>query len=308
LREFLEILFMLPSLLKVTWFLIALVLAGQLAAQERAPLQNVNDLPADLTIPELQAETTPPAAGKRVKQRNPGYESWELHHVLYLPTDWRPEQRYPVLVELPGNGNYSNAFGDRSLGRPEDCKLGYGISGGEKFIWVSLPFLDRETHRHAIEWWGDADATSAYCRETVDRVCKEFGGDADAVILCGFSRGAIACGYIGLRDADTAKLWRAMIMHSHYDGVRTWKYADSDAASARSRWSRFQGKPQFVSQERSVANIEQFLKGSDTRHITLLALPMVNHTDEWVLKDLPERKQLRAWLSNVLQPQPAKQP
>ena len=39
-----------------------------------------------MTVPELS--NGPPAAGKRVKQTNPGYEGWDLFHTLYLPTDW----------------------------------------------------------------------------------------------------------------------------------------------------------------------------------------------------------------------------
>jgi hypothetical protein len=34
---------------------------------------------------------------------------------------------------------------------------------------------------------------------------ENFGGDASAVVLTGFSRGAIACGYLGMHDDETAK-------------------------------------------------------------------------------------------------------
>ena len=32
--------------------------------------------------------------------------------ILYLPADLSPERKFPVIVELPGNGNFKNAFGD----------------------------------------------------------------------------------------------------------------------------------------------------------------------------------------------------
>ena len=116
---------------------------------------------------------------------------------------------------------------------------------------------------------------------------------------CGFSRGALACGYIGLRDDETAKLWRAVIAHSHFDGVRAWNYTDSDAKSARARLARLGDRPLYVTHEQSVADIEKYLSGSKAK-ATVRALPYPNHTAEWVLKDIPERAELRKWLANVM--------
>ncbi|MDB5390417.1 MAG: hypothetical protein JWM11_6063 [Planctomycetaceae bacterium] len=261
-------------------------------------LGNLNLIKSDLIVPEpVDGE---PGPGKRVRQSNPGYAGWNLYHVLYLPPNWKPGEKYPVLVEYPGNGGYENRLGDISTGRVEDCKLGYGISGGKGMIWVSLPFVNPQTKQHQLNWWGDADATAAYCRQTVRRICEEYGGDSNAVILTGFSRGAIACGYIGLRDDETAKLWRAMLPHSHFDGVRQWDYPASDAQSARQRLARFAGKPQFISHELSVEETRSYLQGTDLSPITFLALPYPNHSDQWVLKDLPERQQVRGWLAEVL--------
>ena len=273
-------------------------LAGSLVAQPERPAVNLHDLKSDLVVPEVSDGK--PAPGKRVRQVNPGYEAWDLYHILYLPRGWHVGHKYPVIVEYPGNGGYTNVYGDVSTGRVEDCKLGYGITGGRGFIWVSLPFVDTRSRKHAIQWWGDADATAAYCRQTVARVCKDYAGDPGSVILTGFSRGAIACSYIGLRDDETARLWRAMIAHSHYDGVRKWGYPDADPESARRRLLRFQGKPQFITQEKSVDDIKAFLKAADIDGATLVPLPYPNHTDMWVLKNVPERKQLREWLNHIL--------
>jgi hypothetical protein len=277
---------------------LVLVSLGALAAPPTRPT-NLHDVPSDLTVPPAAAGD--PAPGKRVTQRNPDRDGWDLHHVLYLPPDWKPGGKYPVIVEYPGNGGYKNALGDRCTGRPDDCHLGYGISGGKGMIWVCLPFVDPVARKHALTWWGDPDATAAYCKQTVARVCKEYGGDPGAVILAGFSRGAIACNYIGLRDDEIAKLWLAFVPHSHYDGVRKWPYPDGDAASARARLKRLKGRPQFVSHEQSVEETRAFLKdGPGAGGVTFLSIPYPNHSDEWVLKDIPERKQLRDWLAGVL--------
>lgn len=119
------------------------------------------------------------------------------------------------------------------------------------------------------------------------------------MVLTGFSRGAIACSYIGLRDDHTATLWRAIIAHSHFDGVRGWNYPDSDADAARRRLARLQGRPLFVSHERSIDDVSDFLATCGIV-ATLRPLPYPNHTDEWVLKDIPERAELRKWLADVL--------
>lgn len=269
-------------------FILYMTLAGAAA--------NLHDLKSDLIVPAaVEAE---PTAGKRVFQANSGFESWELRHTLYLPTDWKPGRKHPVIVEFPGNGGFKNALGDRCTGRPEDCKLGYGLSGGTGCIWVCLPFVDPKQKKLALNWWGDADATADYCKKTVARVCKEFGGDPDAVILAGFSRGAIACNYIGLRDDEIAKLWRGFFVHSHYDGVRRWPYPDSDAASAKARLKRLAGRPQFISHEQSIDETKTFL--GDVKGLTFVPIPYPNHTDEWLLKDIPERKLARDWLADVL--------
>ena len=55
----------------------------------------------DLTTPEMT--TGKPAAGKRVRCTTPEYQDTEVHHALYLPTNWKPNSTYPVIVEYTGN-------------------------------------------------------------------------------------------------------------------------------------------------------------------------------------------------------------
>lgn len=270
---------------------------------------NLNDLPLDLSLPTTTNE--PPGEGRRVRRRLvAGGEDHgpELYHVLYLPPDWLPGsgRRYPVLVEYPGNGHYATANGDRSTGRMEDCAVGYGLSGGDGCIWVCLPFVDSVAGDHSLMWWGDAAATAAYCRLAVRQICADYGGDADRVVLCGFSRGAIACGYIGLRDDATAGLWCAMFAHSHYDGARRWAQPDDDAAAACRRQERFRGRPQWVSHEESLDEITAWFQlaaarsAVDLDDIAFHVLPYANHSVRWLLMDLPERRLARAWLADVL--------
>ena len=239
-----------------------------------------------------------PVPGKRVCQAWPEFLGTQIHHTLYLPVDWRPDRRFPVIVEFAGNGDYRGSLGDVCDGSVEGCNLGYGISGGRGFIWICMPFVDPVQKRNAISWWGDADATVAYCRSTLGRVCEQFGGDPGVVLLTGFSRGAIACNYIGLRNDDIAPLWTAIFAHSHYDGVTVdWPYADADRVSAKARLRRLGRRPVLISHELSVEPTRRYLEESGCdAPISYLPLSFPNHTDAWVLRDIPERAELRAWV------------
>lgn len=270
-------------------------------AIHRARCENLNDLPADLAVPEpVRGE---PAAGKRVAAVTNGWEQTDVRHTLYLPRDWRPGTSHPVIVEYPGNGGYRNDLGDVSDGTPDSCVLGYGLTAGDGFIWICLPCVDvlaDGTKRNCLRWWGDVEETKRYCVATVRDVCERFGGDRSRVVLCGFSRGAIACNYIGLHDDAIASLWCGFFCHSHYDGVRAWPYPDSDPASALRRLGRLADRPQWISHEKDVSQTRDFIgrSGVESR-FTFVPIPYPNHSAAWVLRDIPQRARAREWLRGV---------
>jgi hypothetical protein len=256
------------------------------------PLEQINQ---DLSTPP--ATEGDPAPGKRVKQVNKDYPGSGVYHLLYLPTDWQKGKKYPVICEYAGN-----RYGD-SPGTVEGSNLGYGISGGKGVIWVCLPFVDSRNKVNSLEWWwADVNATVAYCERTVQRVCAEFGGDSNNVFLAGFSRGAIACNYIGLHDDKIAALWRGFICHSHYDGVNpNWGYAACDRPSALERLKRLGDRPQFISNENSVEKTQNYLKEVYPQgNFTFMLLSYPKHTDTWVLRETPERKIVRDWFQKAL--------
>lgn len=261
-------------------------------------LPDIRTLAPDLDPPPMTEES--PAAGRRVRRTTPGWEDTGVYHALYLPVDWKPGARFPVLVEFQGNGGYSNDNGDHCDGMIESCRLGFGIFGGAGYLWICMPFVDviDSWKENCPLWWGDPDETAAYCLATVREVCREYGGDEHAVVLCGFSRGSIACNYIGLRNETIAPLWRAFICHSHYDGVRTrWPYADADRDSALARLQRLRGRPQFISHEISADETRRYLAATGvTGDFTIVDFPYRNHTDLWALCDSGLRREVRAWL------------
>jgi len=286
----------------------ALVLLVAWAAVADEP--SLYDVACDLVVP--QAVAGEPAPGRRVFAVAPGWEGTAVRHTLAPPRDWRPGVRYPVLVEYPGNGPYRNALGDVSDGTPEGCVLGHGLSGGEGCIWLCLPCVALGadgTRSVSRAWWGDVAETLAYCRAAIDDVCARHGGDRERLVLCGFSRGAIACGYLGLHDDTIAPLWRAFVCHSHFDGVRLWPYPGSDGPEARERLGRLAGRPVWISHELDVEATRRFLDkarmldGAPAGAFTFVPIPYPNHSAAWVLRDLPERARARTWLRDVVGPQ-----
>jgi hypothetical protein len=273
----------------------ALLLALAVRMHATEPMPDLRSIPADLSVPPLSAGT--PAAGQRTRLGL---------NVLYLPTDWQMTHRLPLLIELPGNGGYTNAAGDTCTGKPEDSCMGYGLSGGRGFIWLCVPFLAADGSSLALKWWGDApdydpQPTLRHLRASVKEMCEHFGADAQRVILCGFSRGAIAANYIGLHDAETASLWRGFLLCSHYDGVKKWPFPHSDGESALRRLQRLGTRPQFICGEsentdETAAYLRPLLPQAD---ITFTSTGFRNHSDAWTLRPSPARDLAREWLMRV---------
>jgi len=264
----------------------------------------------DLTTPAMVEGA--PAAGKRVRGQLAQYKATDVYHALYLPTDWKAGQtdkKYPVIVEYAGNGPYRNKYRDTSNGSVEGSNLGYGLTAGKGAIWLCLPYVNSRDKCNQAQWWGDVAATVAYCKQAVAMVCKDYGGDPKQVVLAGFSRGAIACNYIGLYDDEIAALWRAFIPYSHYDGVTQWGYQASDAASALTRLKRLKNRPQLIVHEGSVAQTEKYVASTGVAgDFTFMTGPFRNHNDRWAHCDTPQRRYARAWLARVLSEDPPPAP
>lgn len=275
-----------------TLLLALLLLPSLLVAAELPDIQSV---PPDLVVPALSEDT--PAAGKRVRHDR---------NILYLPTDWKADTKWPVIVELAGNGGYKNKYGDVSTGLPEGSNLGYGLSGGKGFIWLCVPYLNAKGDQIAITWWGDKPSydpqpTLKHLRESVQSLCRDFSGDETKVVLAGFSRGAIACNYLGLHDNETAKLWCAFFAYSHYDGVHKWPYPGSDRESALTRLKRLGNRPQFICGEGANAKqTEAYLRPlAPQADLTFLGTGFRNHNDAWTLRPSSARDKAREWLKRV---------
>ena len=84
---------------------------------------DLSTISQDLSPPPLSEGN--PQPGVRVRRTLKSYSGSDVHHTLYLPVNWTPSSKFPVLVEYPGNGPYENQYGDVCTGQVEDCVLGY---------------------------------------------------------------------------------------------------------------------------------------------------------------------------------------
>ncbi len=289
--------------------LAALALNG--ASVGAAP-KDIRTVRPDLAIPGLSEGA--PAPGKRVRQTHPDHAQSPVYHVLYLPSNWKPGKKYPVIVEYNGNGGFKSKLGDVCTGKVEDSKLGYGISKGEDFIWLCLPYLNGAGTANVTKWWGtkpsyNPESTVAYCKKTVPWICERYGGDPSKVILAGFSRGSIACNYIGLHDDEIARLWCGFVPYSVYDGVgRKWPYPNSGREAAIVRLRRLGNRPQFICDETSDAKssidlnaTKAFLRESGVKgNFTFASTGFENHNDAWILHPSRTRTKLRRWVARLV--------
>lgn len=272
----------------------------------------------ELALPPLAQGQ--PAAGRRVRVISPEYVGTEVHHLVALPTDWSPAaqaqgRRWPVIVEYTGNLHPASG----SSGEVEGASLGHGLSRG-KAIWVVLPYVSKDHQRNEVTWWGDVEATVAYAKRQVPRICAEFGGDQRQVLLCGFSRGAIAVSFLGLHDDEVAKLWCGFWAHDHFDGARAWpgqawgNPLPRYQAEATARLRRLQGRPLLVTQGIGHTGSREFLSpllpptAWTYRDVDMPGLcgPFPNdmakdpHNDRWLLRDSPTGEALHRWWAQVL--------
>jgi len=252
----------------------------------------------DLVTPAMTDDE--PGPGRRVRQVAAEYEGTKVYHALYLPVDWEAGGRYPVLIEYTGN-KYEKSG---SSGEVRDANLGYGLTGGTGFIWVSMPYIAEGGRENALTWWGDRQATVDYCKINVPRICEQFGGDPESIFICGFSRGAIAVSYIGLADDEIAAMWKGMFTHDHFDGDRSWKYPESDRASALVRLARLKGRPVLASGEgtdflRQYPELAEFtfLRPQVAKIFDIPEGIVVHpHTDLWMHRHSRHRETARQWL------------
>lgn len=270
-----------------------------------------------LTVPAVTSGK--PAAGRRVSVTPAEFAGTNVRHTIYLPKTWQPirddKKRWPVVVEYTGNKFPASG----STGEVEDAALGYGI-GRENAIWVVLPYISEDRQTNETTWWGDEQATADYAVINVPRICEQYGGHPQQVVICGFSRGAIGVNYIGLFNDQVAELWAGFVTHDHYDGVRHWRGTswgsphDAYLEAATARLKRINNRPVLICQNGTTDETRTFLEPRiPLGNITFLDVPMRRifgefpnnvtvhpHTDRWLLVPSKEREEVSRWFNSVI--------
>lgn len=269
----------------------------------------------DLALPPLTEQG--PQPGKRAAITTREYAGTKVRHLIALPDDWTPDWKtrgksWPVIAEY--TGNYFPTSG--STGEVEGAALGFGVARG-KAIWVVLPYVAKDHQKNERTWWGDIDATVGYAKKNIPRICAEFGGDPQKVVLCGFSRGAIGVSFLGLHDDEVAKLWCGLWAHDHFDGMLEWKGQTWGSPLARyreeaaARLRRLNGRPLLVCQ--AGAETRRFIDALAPSGVTYLTVDMRTHfgtfpndlvkhphNERWPLRDGPATAAARAWFDRII--------
>jgi len=307
-------------------------------------LPDMSTVAADLALPPLSP--LPAGAGALVA---PGTRSvvklggaWgvrDAYVVIYVPPltpqqqqrGTRQMSKLPVVVDLPGNGGYHNAYGDVCTGRPENQSLGFGLARGggaeHPALVVSVPFL-QHNYSIATNWWGDAgsgfsaQATVELLRDAVAYMTAPpvggaagsgsggghggYGGDAERVTLSGFSRGAIGAWFVGLWDDTVASLWSSFLVYAHCDGEYPTGLPGDAPANVTARLARLRGRSAYVcncdvSAERAAVEplCPQGDGGGACSGLLWRNTPFRNHNDQWLLRPSVQRSALWRWWQNV---------
>lgn len=194
----------------------------------------------DVFVPPIVPGEARP--GFRVKQKTPKFMGTGLYHILYLPVDYEPGKKYPVIFEYAGNNNRD------CLGTMEGAHLDFGLTRGRGFIQVNMPYADSWGAAYCHRWWGNSEVTSEYLRSTVDFVVDTYGGDPDKLVMSGFSRGGAAATFFGLYDDDLARRWKAFFCHDGWEctcpfTVLGAKDEEDCRKTMAERFARLKGRP-----------------------------------------------------------------
>jgi len=249
---------------------------GNVRASSAAPGPRP-DISNRIEVPPVVDE--PPAPGKRARYALKGWETTTVRHILTLPRNWKPGGRYPIIVEYTGNIFFHKFC--YSTGLTEQGRMAYGLSKGEDFILLNLPFITPDRQSEQSNGWGDLDKAADYCLEAVDDACEKWGGDRSEIFLTGFSRGMLAMNVLGLHDDRIAALWLGFIGDNPGKNLapttnRGWNGANT---GWNERALRLRGRSWFSARSNLGADV---------------------HVDVEYLEDRPSTLAARKWMQEVL--------
>jgi len=243
-------------------------------------------------VPPLTTEGAP-QAGKRVRVYLKAYP--KAYYVLFLPYNFtnKGRKKWPVIIESPGN-EYEGL-----QGLPDDIFLGFGLTRGLNYIWVSVPFIDEEGQVLSMYWGKNPLSTVQLWQEVLEDLSRRFTIDHKKMVLAGFSRGAVSTSYIGnYTDAIRTK-WVAYFACAHFDGC-----CQTLLGSAEERIARIQGRKVCIcvgtndsAKTCSIHAYERLMRQGCPA--TYIEIPGVDHRPDWILGESESAEKAREWLEAV---------
>ena len=253
-----------------------------------------------LTVPEIEENVL--GAGKRVKIYLPEYP--EAYYVLFLPYNFTHEKKLPVICEIP-----ANACSYVYNGLPDTTTfLGYGITKGRDWLWVSLPILNSEGNKILQTYFPEnPSATIKFWLLVLNDLNKKFNIDKNKIVLSGFSRGAISISYLGNSNDEISSKWAAYFAHAHFDGC-----CQTIPGNCEERINRMKDKETLIAVGKN--DIAHKCSTDAYRKLTNLECPVtyleipdiytdkwenLAHNPFWILEDSEAAEDARNWLKNL---------
>jgi predicted esterase len=249
-----------------------------------------------------------PSPGLRVRVNPREYAGEPVYYTLYLPTEWTPSKKWPLVVEFPGNRYHVPEEGIYP-GTVEECRMGFDLTRGVGSVWLTIsPISYKCSPRvNAPVWWGGAGPEDpegqkialVHLKLALARTIPAYSIDPKKVVGVGFSRGAVALGYLGLADDEIARVWAGFWAHSQFDGVGF----TSDPTGARLK--RLGKRPVMLTwgeQDSGRANSEKargILKAAGVP-VTDRMINGIAHTDAWPDQQVSELPFVRSWYHQVV--------
>lgn len=153
-----------------------LILAMGIALTGCSPSESPSDIGRDISIDkQISAPQTQADMGLAKEQILDGEEG-EIHYSYYLPEDYDENNKYPMMVAMPGYDRMW--FGEDSAGKNVDWNgFKAWIEMDEDIIVVSAQLTD----------WGEKSARQAV--ELTEYFMNNFSVDSDRVYAAGYSAG-----------------------------------------------------------------------------------------------------------------------
>jgi hypothetical protein len=227
-----------------------------------------------------------PEPGIRVRVYLEAYP--HAYYVLYLPYNFDDKLAHPLIFESPANPTRLDPWG-----YPEETVLGFGLSEGYDFIWVSVPFVDEGGHMIKFVWGNSPETTVNFWLAVLNDLDKRF--TIDKKIIAGFSRGAVSCSYIGNFNEEISNKWDGYFAHAHFDGC-----CQTVKGDVQERIERIKQKKVLLSagcDDIALKCTEMSYERLITNNIpvTILKIPNTGHHPYWILEQNNEAEQARKW-------------